>query len=198
MGRRRIGVQRGPTRISLDELIWVETRQLHQHHKDAAERRAKRAAREIANAGEALSDYGLEDCAPGELFDQEDLNVMAGTGLLLYAVELGFMSIVTWGGFDLPDGQPAEEVQPTRRAIAQLFMINVKAGQDVTYSEVFLAKALTREAGVAEEGNASAVEPSGNGAPTASADVATTEESPAPKGSPSEEPPSPGKPDSAL
>jgi hypothetical protein len=170
--------------IELGSGVALKVAPLGQLHLDRAEARAGQAAREIVESAARLTDYGLEQVEAGILFDPEDLDVTAGSGLLLYAVELAMIGVKDWRGFDDEDGQPIDGRPIERRKLAILFHSIAPDGPE-SFAARFIKRACAIPLLERSEGNVLAAGLSGDGAPAASVQDASKSAPPARAADPS-------------
>lgn len=154
--------------IELGSGVALKVAPLGQLHLDRAEARAGQAAREIVESAARLTDYGLEQVEAGILFDPDDLDVTAGSGLLLYAVELAMIGVKDWRGFDDEDGQPIDGQPIERRKLAILFHSIAPDGPE-SFAARFIKRACAIPLLERSEGNVLAAGLNGDGGPAASA-----------------------------
>ena len=174
-----------PKWIELGSGVALQVAPLGQLHLDRAEARAGQAAREIVDSAARLTDYGLEEVEAGILFDPDDLDVTAGAGLLLYAVELAMIGVKDWRGFDDEKDRPIEGQPIGRRNLAILFHSISHDGPE-SYAARFIKRACAIPLLERSEGNVLAAGLSGDGAQAAFAQDAPKSEPPAPGADPSQ------------
>lgn len=182
MARLRLNRRKEPRELQLGAGVWCKCRPLGQAHLDRAEANAKAQARALSRTEGLMAEYGFEAADVGALFDlEEDPDLTIGTGIHLFAVELAMLGVVQLGGADDENGHALEDKDTvSRRDISLLFQETVP-GTSTSFAAQFIALAGQIPFLEREEGNVSASDPSGVGDPLASAAIAPTSTSPAPK-----------------
>lgn len=149
----RLKRRSGTERLDLGAGVAVFVSHCGQPERDLAEARAATAARELAKGARSFADYGLEalEGGVGDLIDGGD-DAITGFGQHLLATELGLIVIKDWEGVLPPEpvqvaeGEKEPPAEITRLMVALLMSDVVVAGSDLTYANVFLAKAMVRTA----------------------------------------------------
>ena len=132
-----------------------------------AEQKAKAAIRAMKKADETAEDYGFDYHDFASFFGEEDANVFAGFGQILFAVELAMIVASDIRGFYL-DANPEPEAF-SRRTLWHLFTgavpepVPVHGLQVRRFSTLFLSKALRAQVLGTTEGNVSGAAPATGG-----------------------------------